>query len=39
MVQFLAPPDSDSGNAAAFDDAIEVELYLTTTQRYEYNAK
>ena len=39
MVQFLAPPDSDSGKATAFDDVIEVELYLTTTQRYEYSAK
>ena len=39
MVQFLVPPDSHSGKAAAFDDVIEIELYLTTMQRYEYSAK
>ena len=39
MVQFLPLPDSDSRKAATFDDVIEVELYLTTTQRYEYSAK
>ena len=39
MVQFLPLPDSDSRKAATFDDVIEVELYLATTQRYEYSAK